>query len=179
MEYRNRVCRIKGTRHFFEEGTVCADILASIYPRGRSRAASPSAAHLELTTDTILFRFFRSQNAVEKQELLDFHSRVRELRADRGVCVTAGSYSQKARDYTTGMRLDLFEQQEFLVILNIKKMREVEGWDKAMALLEEMRKENNAKSVTGAIVKRGRYKTVWGTTLVEGSDWTTYRIRLP
>ena len=180
------LCR-KFTAAYFPRGMVFdftmhndenADILASVYPKGRSRAASPSAAHPELTTDTILFRFFRKQNAVEKQALLDFHSRVREVRADRGVCVTAGSYSKKARDYT-GMRLELFEQQEFLTILNIEKMREVEDWNKAMALLEEMQKENNDRSVTGIIEKCGRYKTVWSKVFVEESGWTLSRIRLP
>jgi len=94
------LCR-KFTAAYFPRGMVldftmhndeCVDILASVYPKGRSRAASPSAAH------------------------------------------PAGSYSKKARDYTTGMRLDLFEQQELLAVLTIEKMREVDCWNKAMTL---------------------------------------------
>jgi len=157
----------------------CSDILASVYPKGRSRLASPSAAYPDLATDTILFRFFRSQELIEKQALLDFHSRVRELRADRGVCITAGSYSKKVRDYITGMRFDLLEQQEFLIVLGIEKMPEVDDWNKAMVLLEEMRKENSDKSITSIIVKCGRYKTIWSTKLVEGGDWTSFQIQLP
>ncbi|MCL2231445.1 MAG: restriction endonuclease [Treponema sp.] len=165
--------------HFIMHNDECADILASVYPKGRSRLASPSAAHPELATNTILFRFFRSQEVIEKQALLDFHSRVRELRADRGVCITAGSYSKKARDYTTGMRFDLLEQKEFLAVLGIEKMLEVDCGLKAMSLLEEMRKENSDTLITGIIAKRGRYKTIWSPMPVEGGGWTFFQVRLP
>ena len=91
------------------------------------------------------------------------------------VCITAGSYSKKARNYTTGIRFDLLEQQEFLAVLGIEKMLEVDCWNKAMTLL----KENSDKSITGVIVKRGHYKTIWSTMPVEGGDWATFRIQLP
>ena len=60
--------------------------------------------------DLALFRFLRTSGSVGELMLRDFHARLKEVRAGRGVCVSAGSYSEQARAYVAARKIDLVEK---------------------------------------------------------------------
>lgn len=68
--------------------------------------------------DTILFRFYRATGSTGELMLRDFHSKIREVRAGRGICFTAGSYSTEARNFVEGRPIDLIEKQNLLKLLS-------------------------------------------------------------
>jgi tetratricopeptide (TPR) repeat protein len=59
--------------------------------------------------DLTLFRFVRSTGAVGELLLRDFYARIKEVRATRGVCVSAGSYSEQAREFVQARMIDLVD----------------------------------------------------------------------
>lgn len=67
--------------------------------------------------DTQLFRFFRSTGAIGELYIRDFHSKMRDIKCDRGFCVTAGSFTEEARKYVDGRPIDLIEKNKLVSIL--------------------------------------------------------------
>jgi len=43
--------------------------------------------------------------------LRDFHARLKEVRAGRGVCLTAGSFSEQAAAFVEARMIDLVEKE--------------------------------------------------------------------
>jgi len=70
----------------------------------------------------ILFRFFRGQDEVGEREIKDFYTRVRELRADKGVCASVGGFHKKA--WNAAPRIDLIGQGGLVAVLNVEKTHE-------------------------------------------------------
>jgi tetratricopeptide (TPR) repeat protein len=69
-------------------------------------------------SDTIMFRFIRSQDATGEAMLRDFHSRIKDVKAGKGVCVSAGAFSEDAKRFTSARLIDLIEPPQFTAILN-------------------------------------------------------------
>lgn len=67
--------------------------------------------------DTELFRFYRSTGAVGELYIRDFHSKIRDIKCDRGFCVTAGSYTEEAHKYAEGRPIDLIEKGKLVTVL--------------------------------------------------------------
>ena len=75
----------------------------------------------EIETDkwenTDLFRFFRTNGATGELYVRDFHGHLQDIKADKGYCLTAGTFTEEARKYTEGRPLDLIEKSELTKIL--------------------------------------------------------------
>jgi len=99
-----------------------ADIWATVYVPKDSRNVPSSAYSPKRSTDAILFRFYRGSEVVGDRKVRDFFHRVRELKADRGVCVSAGGFHKKA--HTVAMRIDLFDRSHFVAVLGVGKWYE-------------------------------------------------------
>ena len=67
--------------------------------------------------DIVLFRFVRSSGAVGELVLRDFHSRIKEVHAGRGICACAGTYSEAAATFVEARLIDLVEKEEMTKIL--------------------------------------------------------------
>jgi len=67
--------------------------------------------------DTELFRFYRNSGAVGELYVRDFHSKLRDIKCDRGFCVTAGTYTEEAHKYVEGRPIDLIEKTTLVSIL--------------------------------------------------------------
>jgi tetratricopeptide (TPR) repeat protein len=67
--------------------------------------------------DTEVFRFYRTTGAVGELYVRDFHAKVGDSKADRGICFTAGSFSDEARRYAEGRPIDLIEKEGLVKIL--------------------------------------------------------------
>ncbi|MDR1257109.1 MAG: tetratricopeptide repeat protein [Spirochaetaceae bacterium] len=69
-------------------------------------------------TDIIMFRFIRSQGATGEATLHDFHSRIKDTKAGKGICMSAGVFSEDAKRFTAARLIDLIENSHFLEILD-------------------------------------------------------------
>jgi len=67
--------------------------------------------------DTELFRFYRTTGVTGELFIRDFHSKVRDTKADRGICFTAGTFSDEAHHYTEGRPIDLIEKDQMVKLL--------------------------------------------------------------
>lgn len=67
--------------------------------------------------DTELFRFFRSSGAIGELYIRDFHNKIKEMKCDRGFCVTAGSFTEEAKRYAENRPIDLLEKARLVQIL--------------------------------------------------------------
>ncbi len=68
--------------------------------------------------DVILFRFIRGTGSVGELMLRELNSRIKEVRAGRGYCVTAGEFSDSAKAFVEARLIDLLGKKELLKILN-------------------------------------------------------------
>ncbi len=64
--------------------------------------------------DQVLFRFVRSAGQVGELLLREQYARLKELRAGRGVCITAGEYTDTARAFIEARPIDLVEKPDLM-----------------------------------------------------------------
>jgi tetratricopeptide (TPR) repeat protein len=69
-------------------------------------------------SDTVMFRFIRTQGAIGELTLRDFHSHLKEAKAGKGICVTVGNFSDEAKRFTEARLIDLIEKDRLSAILN-------------------------------------------------------------
>jgi tetratricopeptide (TPR) repeat protein len=67
--------------------------------------------------DTILFRFIRTSGQVGELVLRDFHGRIKEVKAGRGFCVTAGEFTESAKQFVEARLIDLVGKEDLMKIL--------------------------------------------------------------
>lgn len=68
--------------------------------------------------DTVMFRFYRTTGATGEFFLRDFHSKIKDEKAGRGICFTAGTYTDEARTFVEGRPIDLVEKSQLSKILS-------------------------------------------------------------
>ncbi len=68
--------------------------------------------------DVILFRFVRGTGQVGELLVRELNSRLKETRAGRGFCITAGSFSETAVSFVEARLIDLLPKKELLEVLN-------------------------------------------------------------
>ena len=69
-------------------------------------------------SDTVMFRFIRSQGSVGELIVRDFHSHLKDVKAGKGICVSVGIFSEEARRYTEARLIDLIDKPKLSAILN-------------------------------------------------------------
>jgi tetratricopeptide (TPR) repeat protein len=67
--------------------------------------------------DTILFRFIRTSGQVGELVLRDFHGRIKDLKAGRGFCVSAGEFTEAAQQFVEARLIDLVGKEQLMKIL--------------------------------------------------------------
>ncbi|MDR2518929.1 MAG: tetratricopeptide repeat protein [Spirochaetaceae bacterium] len=68
-------------------------------------------------TDMVVFRFIRNQGSIGELVVRDFHSRLKETKAGKGICISVGTFSDEARRFTEARLIDLLEKEQLLPIL--------------------------------------------------------------
>ncbi|MCR5620787.1 MAG: tetratricopeptide repeat protein [Treponema sp.] len=66
---------------------------------------------------TWLFRFFRTTGATGEIYVREFHEALQDRKISKGICVTAGVFSDGARKYAEGRPVDLVERDKLNVLL--------------------------------------------------------------
>lgn len=67
--------------------------------------------------DVEVFRFYRTTGSTGELAIRDFHSKVNETKADKGICFTAGPYTEEARRFAEGRPIDLVAKEGLVRIL--------------------------------------------------------------
>ncbi|MFW5729150.1 MAG: tetratricopeptide repeat protein [Spirochaetota bacterium] len=109
--------------------SLCRKVATSFFPDSRTKITDVSVQKndyadilCEVETpqwfDVILFRFIRTTGSVGELMLRDFHGRIKELKAGRGFCITAGEFSESAVSFVEARLIDLVDKQQLPRILN-------------------------------------------------------------
>lgn len=107
---------------------LCRKIVSRFFPNAKVKILDISVlatftdivAEIDTSkwADLVIFRFFRSQGSVGELVLRDFHGRIKEMKAGKGICMTAGTFTEEARRFTEGRPLDLFDKNRLNKVLN-------------------------------------------------------------
>lgn len=62
-------------------------------------------------TDIVLFRFYRTTSIVGELYVRDFHEKIRDTKAGRGICFSAGTFSEESRKFIDGRPIDLIGRE--------------------------------------------------------------------
>ena len=109
--------------------TLCRKIALLFFPKAKVKITDISVqgnewadilAEVETSkwSDLILFRFIRAQGTVGELSLRDFHARVKDLKAGKGYCITAGTFSEEAKRFVEARLIDLIEKPALVQTLN-------------------------------------------------------------
>ena len=89
---------------------LCRRIVSRFFPNAKVKILDISvlATYTDIVAeidtpkwaDLVIFRFFRSQGSVGELVLRDFHGRIKEMKAGKGICMTAGTFTEEARRFT-------------------------------------------------------------------------------
>lgn len=99
---------------------LCRKIVTAFYERGNAKIVDikVAASYVDIIADidtpkwedTELFRFFRTTGVTGEIFVREFLDMLRDKKAGRGTCFTAGSFSEEAAKYVEGRPLDLVER---------------------------------------------------------------------
>ncbi|MBQ0039186.1 MAG: tetratricopeptide repeat protein [Treponema sp.] len=98
-KYRNSTVKIQS----IDVDVLYVDILAEIYS--------------SKWEDVALFRFFRTTGATGEIYVREFHGHMSDVKAARGFCISAGTFTEEARKYIEGRPIDLIEKNDLTKIL--------------------------------------------------------------
>jgi tetratricopeptide (TPR) repeat protein len=108
---------------------LCRKLTSSFFPKSSVKITDISVnkneyadilAEVETSTwiDIILFRYIRTTGQVGELLLRDLHSRIKDLKAGRGFCVTAGGFTEGAQQFVEARLIDLVEKNELMKLLS-------------------------------------------------------------
>jgi tetratricopeptide (TPR) repeat protein len=101
---------------------LCRKVAARYYPGGAVKLLAIELQRAEYADlqahvrtaqweEPVLFRFQRTGGSVGELMLRDFSERMKEVRAGRGVFLTAGDFSEQARAFVQARMIDLVEKE--------------------------------------------------------------------
>lgn len=107
------LCRRIVTRYFANSNTK----LVNISLRKGEHADILVHVRTAQWEDQVLFRFVRSQGTIGELLLRDLYAHTKEVRAPRGVCVAAGTFSEQALEFVEARMIDLVDKENLIKIL--------------------------------------------------------------
>lgn len=115
---------MSGTSDFV---VLCRKIVSGFYPDSfvKIEAVNVATESIEVLCtvesskwiDSELFRFFRNTGSIGELYIRDCHSKMRDIKCDRGFCVTAGTFTEEAKKYVEGRPIDLIEKTKLIQVL--------------------------------------------------------------
>lgn len=98
-KYRNSTVKIQS----INVEALFTDILAEIYS--------------SKWEDVALFRFFRTTGATGEIYIREFHGHMSDVKAARGFCISAGTFTEESHKYIEGRPIDLIEKNDLTKVL--------------------------------------------------------------
>jgi tetratricopeptide (TPR) repeat protein len=108
------LCRRLARVHF-DEGTVK---ITDVALHGNEYADVLAEITAHKWEEIVLFRFLRSTGDVGDLLLRDLNARLKDIRASRGVCFTAGKFGDNARTFVEARLIDLGEKEQLLKLFD-------------------------------------------------------------
>ena len=111
-----------------EFATLCRRLASGMFPKAKVKVSNISVQKneyadilTEISTpkweDVVLFRFVRTTGLVGELILRDLYSKLKEVKAGRGFCLTAGIFSEGAKLFVEARLIDLVEKKELIKFL--------------------------------------------------------------
>lgn len=108
--------------------SLCRKIAAIMFPKTKIKVldiSTPQNDYIDMTVeifsakweDIIVFRFMRSTGQVGELIVRDLYGKIKEMKAGRGICVSAGTFSIGAKNFVEARLIDLMEKPELVKIL--------------------------------------------------------------
>jgi hypothetical protein len=109
--------------------TLCRKIVMTFFPQARVKITDITVVKNEYADilaevetkkwqDQILFRFIRSTGSVGELTLRDLYAKIKEKKAGKGYCLTAGGFSEEAKRFVEARLIDLVEKDSLNKVLN-------------------------------------------------------------
>jgi tetratricopeptide (TPR) repeat protein len=109
--------------------TLCRKVVASFFPKAKVKINDISVVKNEYADiladvetskwqDQIMFRFIRSTGSVGELSLRDLYAKIKEVKAGKGYCLTAGMFSEEAKRFVEARLIDLIEKPALVKCLN-------------------------------------------------------------
>jgi tetratricopeptide (TPR) repeat protein len=109
---------------------LCRKIVLGYFPQGKVKIMniSVNTGEWDVSVDIIasvlseqseiVFRFIRSEGIVGEVLIRGFHAHVKDIKATKGFCFTAGSFTDEAKRYIEARFIDLIEREQLLRMLS-------------------------------------------------------------
>lgn len=108
--------------------TLCRRIASNFFEAGKTKllnitlnkseyADILAEVHTKRWEDLVMFRFVRTTGVVGDMVVRDFYTVCKENRADRGFCITAGEFTESAKQFVEARLIDLIDKQEIVKVL--------------------------------------------------------------
>ena len=112
-----------------EFATLCRRIAENYFKRAKTKILDISiqkSEHADILAevstpkweDLILYRFIRTGGQVGELVLRDLYGRLKEVKAGRGFCITAGEFTEGAHQFVEARLIDLVEKKDLIKVLN-------------------------------------------------------------
>jgi tetratricopeptide (TPR) repeat protein len=109
--------------------TLCRKVVLMFFPKAKVKITDITVqkndyadilAEIETAKwqDIVLFRFIRSSGQVGELMVRDFHARVKDVKAGKGLCLSAGSFSDEAKKFVEARLIDLIEKPSLMNLLH-------------------------------------------------------------
>ena len=109
--------------------TLCRKVVVTFFPKAKVKITDIQVekndyadilAEIETTkwSDIVLFRFIRSTGVVGELSVRDFHARTKDVKAGKGLCLSAGTYTDEAKKFVEARLIDLIEKPSLMNLLN-------------------------------------------------------------
>lgn len=115
---------LSGTSDFI---ALCRKFITVYYPKQTVKIEDVSVqsesieilcdVDFEKMEDKELFRFYRTTTVIGDMNIRELHSKLRDLKCDKGFCVTMGKFSDSAHKFIDGRPIDFIEKDELIKIL--------------------------------------------------------------
>jgi tetratricopeptide (TPR) repeat protein len=108
------LCRGIAMNHFAHSKTKVVDITVE----KNEYADLLVEVHTPKWEDLVLFRFVRTTGTVGELLLRDLYGRIKDMRAGRGFCMTAGTFTENAHAFVEARLIDLVEKDALMKTLH-------------------------------------------------------------
>lgn len=106
--------------------SLCRKIVNVFYKNAHVKIHAIDANHdmaeiqTEIETDkwedSVIFRLYRNTGTTGELFVREFHTRIRDLKVGRGICINAGTFSPEAKKFVEGRPIDLIGKTELLKV---------------------------------------------------------------
>jgi tetratricopeptide (TPR) repeat protein len=107
--------------------TLCRKIAANFFEDSKAKllnialnkndyAEILAEIHTKRWEDVVLFRFIRTTGTIGELVIRDFYTSCRDHKADRGFCITAGDFSDSAKQFTEARLIDLIDKKGIVAL---------------------------------------------------------------